>query len=126
MKRRYIGQSVQRFRDPFFVTGKGKFVADVCLPGMLHAAILRSPYAYAKINSINTKKASRHPGVVAVVTGIEAAKLSKPIPFMYSPTGFGSKTADVYGLATDRVFFFKQKTAYEIDCDWSSDVCSSD
>ena len=111
MKRRYIGQSVQRFRDPFFVTGKGKFVADVYLPGMLHAAILRSPYAYAKINSINTKKASRHPGVVAVVTGIEAAKLSKPIPFMYSPTGFGSKTADVYGLATDRARYVGEPVA---------------
>lgn len=111
MKRRYIGRSVQRFRDPFFVTGKGKFVADVYLPGMLHAAILRSPYAYAKINSINTKKASRHPGVVAVVTGIEAAKLSKPIPFMYSPTGFGSKTADVYGLATDRARYVGEPVA---------------
>ena len=93
------------------MTGKGKFVADVCLPGMLHAAILRSPYAYAKINSINTKKASRHPGVVAVVTGIEAAKLSKPIPFMYSPTGFGSKTADVYGLATDRARYVGEPVA---------------
>jgi len=93
------------------VTGKGKFVADVYLPGMLHAAILRSPYAYAKINSINTKKASRHPGVVAVVTGIEAAKLSKPIPFMYSPTGFGSKTADVYGLATDRARYVGEPVA---------------
>jgi len=78
---------------------------------MLHAAILRSPYAYAKINSINTKKASRHPGVVAVVTGIEAAKLSKPIPFMYSPTGFGSKTADVYGLATDRARYVGEPVA---------------
>jgi len=93
------------------VTGKGKFVADVYLPGMLHAAILRSPYAYAKINSINTKKASRHPGVVAVVTGIEVAKLSKPIPFMYSPTGFGSKTADVYGLATDRARYVGEPVA---------------
>ena len=93
------------------MTGKGKFVADVCLPGMLHAAILRSPYAYAKINSINTKKASRHPGVVAVVTGIEVAKLSKPIPFMYSPTGFGSKTADVYGLATDRARYVGEPVA---------------
>src|SRR2546422_365169 len=111
MKRRYIGQSVQRFRDPFFVTGKGKFVADVYLPGMLHAAILRSPYAYAKINSINTKKVSRLPGVVAVMTGIEAAKLSKPIPFMYSPTGFGSKTADVYGLATDRARYVGEPVA---------------
>ena len=111
MKRRYIGRSVQRFRDPFFVTGKGKFVADVYLPGMLHAAILRSPYAYAKINSINTKKASKHPGVVAVMTGIEAAKLSKPIPFMYSPTGFGSKTADVYGLATDRARYVGEPVA---------------
>ena len=93
------------------MTGKGKFVADVYLPGMLHAAILRSPYAYAKINSINTKKASKHPGVVAVMTGIEAAKLSKPIPFMYSPTGFGSKTADVYGLATDRARYVGEPVA---------------
>ena len=100
-KRKYIGKSVQRLRDPFFVTGRGRFVADVHLPEMRYAAILRSTYAHAKINKIDTKKALALPGVVTILAGTDVARLSNPIPFMYSPTGFGSKTADVYGLAKD-------------------------
>ena len=111
VKRRYIGQSVERFRDPFFVTGRGKFVADYYLPGMLHATILRSIYSSAKIDKIETSKASKLPGVKAVITGADVMKISKPIPFMYSPTGFGSKTADVYCLAHDRARFVGEPLA---------------
>src|SRR6266852_5428911 len=63
------GHRVKRVEDDRFIRGKGNYVDDIKLPGMLHMAILRSPLAHAKINSIDTSKAAAVPGVVAVVTG---------------------------------------------------------
>src|SRR5437016_3636790 len=65
----FIGASVRRVEDPVLITGKGCYVDDIQLPGMLHMAFLRSPYPHAKILSINTSTAQAMPGVVAVVTG---------------------------------------------------------
>lgn len=64
-----VGQSVKRREDPRFIQGKGKYVANVQLPGMAYVAILRSPYAHAKINSIDTSRAEAMDGVIAVYTG---------------------------------------------------------
>ncbi|HCG01946.1 MAG TPA: carbon monoxide dehydrogenase, partial [Chloroflexi bacterium] len=64
-----IGASVKRKEDPRFIRGKGTYIDDVVLPGMLYMKILRSPHAHAKILSINADAASVLPGVVAVVTG---------------------------------------------------------
>src|ERR671922_2875883 len=64
-----IGRSVRRVEDPVLITGKGCYVDDMQLPGMLHMAFLRSPYPHAKILSIQTSAAQAMPGVVAVVTG---------------------------------------------------------
>ena len=64
-----IGRSVRRVEDPVLITGKGCYVDDIQLPGMLHMAFLRSPYPHAKILSIHTSTAQAMPGVVAVVTG---------------------------------------------------------
>ena len=66
---RGIGHSVRRKEDERFIRGRGSYVDDVQLPGMLHMAILRSPYAHAKLNSIDASAAQAMPGVVAVVTG---------------------------------------------------------
>ena len=65
---RWLGKSVKRIEDYRFLRGKGTYVDDVVLPGMLHMSILRSPYAHARINSIDTSRAAALPGVVAVVT----------------------------------------------------------
>ena len=64
-----IGESVRRFEDPRFLKGEGHYVANIELPNMAHVAILRSPHAHAKINSINTDKAAALDGVIAVYTG---------------------------------------------------------
>ncbi|MCH8908134.1 MAG: carbon monoxide dehydrogenase, partial [Candidatus Heimdallarchaeota archaeon] len=64
-----MGHSIKRKEDARFIRGKGNYVDDVKLPGMVHMAIARSPYAYAKIISINTEKALATPGVAAVITG---------------------------------------------------------
>jgi len=65
----YVGSAVKRREDPALITGKGKYTDDLTLPGALHAAIVRSPHAHARIRSIDTSKAARAGGVVAVFTG---------------------------------------------------------
>ena len=64
-----FGASIKRKEDPRFLTGEAKFLDDVQLPGMVHAAILRSPYAHAKIKRINKDKAAKVPGVITILTG---------------------------------------------------------
>ena len=64
-----MGHSVKRKEDARFIRGQGNYVDDVVRPGMVYMDIVRSPYAHAKIKSINTEKALAHPGVAAVITG---------------------------------------------------------
>ncbi|HNP84527.1 MAG: molybdopterin-dependent oxidoreductase [Chloroflexi bacterium SZAS-1] len=74
-----VGQSLKRREDPKLITGKGNFLDDIKLQGMSHAAILRSPYAHAKINSIDTSKAKALPGVIAIFTGDDMMDIN-PLP----------------------------------------------
>ena len=64
-----LGAPVKRVEDPKFITGKGRYLDDIKLPGMVHVSILRSPYAHANIRSIDTSAAKTAPGVVAVIVG---------------------------------------------------------
>jgi len=64
-----VGQAIKRREDPQLITGQGNFLDDIKLNGMLHAVVLRSPYAHANIKSIDYSKAAALPGVVAVYTG---------------------------------------------------------
>ncbi len=64
-----VGKPVRRVEDARLITGAAKYLDDLQLTGMTHAAILRSPFAHARIKSIDTTKAAAHPGVVAVYTG---------------------------------------------------------
>ena len=64
-----LGHPMKRKEDPRFVHGKGHYVDDIKLPGMLYLDIVRSPYAHAKIKKINSEKALKVPGVLAVITG---------------------------------------------------------
>ena len=70
-----VGAPVKRVEDARLVTGAAKYLDDLQLPGMAHAAILRSPFAHARINSIDTTKAAAHPGVIAVYTGKDFEQL---------------------------------------------------
>src|SRR2546428_13849246 len=65
----FVGESIKRKEDDRFIRGKGNYVDDISLPGMLHMAILRSPFAHARIRSLNTNVAQALPGVVAAGTG---------------------------------------------------------
>ncbi len=100
----WLGRSVKRKEDDRFVVGRGNYVDDVKLPGMLHMAILRSPFAHAKINSIDTTAAAEVPGVVAVVTGDLLAQHN----LAWMPTLSGDTQAV---LATDKVRMQGQEVA---------------
>lgn len=65
----YIGKSVKRVEDQRFITGKGNYTDDIILPGMTYGYVVRSPYAHAKIKSVDTSEAEALDGVVAVFTG---------------------------------------------------------
>ncbi len=70
----YIGKSVKRVEDKRFITGKGNYTDDIVLPGMLHAFILRSPHAHARINGIDISEAEKAEGVVKIYTGKDIAE----------------------------------------------------
>ena len=68
-----IGERVLRKEDPRLLTGRGRYTDDIDRPGQLHAWILRSPLAHARIAHIETSEAKRAEGVVAVLTGADLA-----------------------------------------------------
>src|SRR5436190_13094381 len=74
----YIGRSVPRPNLARLTEGRGHYVSDVTLPRMAHVAFVRSPHAHARIVTIDTAAAKQAPGVVAVVTGAELAKVITP------------------------------------------------
>ena len=76
---KWLGANVKRKEDPKFLTGRGQYADDVEMPGTLHLAILRSPYAHANIRHIDTSVAKQLSGVVTVVTGKEARKHYGPL-----------------------------------------------
>ncbi|PYJ01944.1 MAG: carbon monoxide dehydrogenase, partial [Verrucomicrobia bacterium] len=78
--KRYIGQRLKRVEDPRLIKGIATYVDDLTMPGMLHAAFLRSPYAHAKINSIKTDAARALPGVIGVFTGAEVNAKCGTVP----------------------------------------------
>jgi len=80
-----IGERTKRNEDPRLLTGQALFVDDVSLPGMLHAAFLRSPYAHARLLSIDTSRALKREGVVAVYTAEDLGDYWQPGPLLVPP-----------------------------------------
>src|SRR5581483_11928288 len=96
-----------RKEDARFLRGKGRYLDDIALPGMLYGAILRSPYAHARITSIDTSAAEAHPKVKAVITGATLETLN----LAWMPTMSGDVQAV---LATDKVRFQGQEVAFVV------------
>src|SRR5499433_2854089 len=99
-----MGHSMKRKEDPRFIRGKGTYVDDVNLPGMLYLDIVRSPHAHAKIVKIDSAKALTVPGVLAVITGADLAKYN----LHWMPT-LMSDTQMV--LPTEKVMYQAQEVA---------------
>jgi CO/xanthine dehydrogenase Mo-binding subunit len=94
---KWIGKSMKRVEDPRLLTGQGRYIDDIDLPNMLHAAVLRSPRAHAKIKSIDTRAAAALPGVVKVLTGTDIAATTGALPCFANPP------VEQRCVATDRV-----------------------
>ena len=107
----YVGQSIPMITNSQLVGGKGTFTDDVQLPGMTHMAVLRSPYAHARIRSIDTSAAEALAGVVYVVTGKEIAENMNAIPETYDTAAVGAKGVEWYALCIDRARYVGEAVA---------------
>jgi carbon-monoxide dehydrogenase large subunit len=114
MATRYFGERIKRNEDPRLLTGQALYVDDVDLPDMLHAAFLRSPYAHARITSIDVSRALEREGVVAIYTADDLGDYWKPGPLLVSPPPveeitFNERTQ--VPLAKDKVRFAGEPVA---------------
>lgn len=102
-----MGHSLKRKEDSRFIQGKGNYVDDVNLPGMVYGYLVRSPYAHARLKSVNTENAKKFPGVLAIITGADLEKAG----LSWMPTLSGDKQMV---LATGKVLFQAQEVAFVV------------
>ncbi len=98
-----FGSGIRRREDPRLITGSATYTADIVLPGMLHAAMLRSPYAHARIQSIDTSAAAQASGVVAVYTAADTEGEIGAAPCAWLLPNSGLKIAEYRCIAKDTV-----------------------
>ena len=103
MTTRVFGSGIRRREDPRLITGRASYTDDIKLPGIVHAAILRSPYAHATIKSIDTSGAAGQPGVVAVYTGEDTEGALNGLPCAWLIPNSDLKTPTHPAIAKDRV-----------------------
>jgi carbon-monoxide dehydrogenase large subunit len=98
----HVGSSPKRPDDPRILTGRGRYVDDIVLPRLLHVVFVRSLHPHAELRAVEADAARRVPGVAAVLTGAEAARLCKPYRGVLHHYK-GMKTGVIRALAVDRV-----------------------
>ena len=103
MTTRIFGSGIRRREDPRLITGQASYTDDITLPGMVYAAILRSPYAHANITSIDTSEAKCQPGVLAIYTGADIEGHLNPIPCAWLIPDSNLITPDHPAIAKDKV-----------------------
>jgi carbon-monoxide dehydrogenase large subunit len=113
----YVGRAMRRKEDPRLITGQATYVDDIVLPGMLHAAIVRSPEAHARIVSIDTEAAKARPDVEAVFTGEDMADMAAPCPMVWVPPGVEMHVPDHWPLARGKVGYVGQAVAVVLGTD---------
>src|SRR5437867_1678893 len=118
MASRIFGSGIKRREDPRLVTGQARYTDDFVLPNMVHMAVVRSPYAHARIKSIDTKKASSMPGVIGVFTGKQMKEAGfGPIPCAWVVPGSDTKTPAYPPIAIDTVRYVGNAVAIVIASD---------
>ncbi len=95
----HVGRVLRRKEDPPLVIGRGRYIDDIALPGMLWAAFVRSPEAHAKVISIDTSAATARPGIHAVYTGADTSDLAAPLPMAWVPPGVDVNNPEHWALA---------------------------
>jgi carbon-monoxide dehydrogenase large subunit len=113
----YVGQAIRRKEDPPLIRGRGRYVDDIQLPGMLYAAIIRSPEAHAKITSIDASAAEARPGVHLVLTGEDLKDLAAPLPMAWVPPGVQVNTPEHWPLARGKVCHVGDPVAVVVGAD---------
>ncbi len=103
MANKYVGQRIKRTEDPRLIKGLAHYVDDIKLPDTLHVTFVRSVYAHARINGVDTSEALKLPGVVAVYTGKDIADKLGPVPCASALPDL--KVPDHRALANDKVYF---------------------
>ncbi len=98
-----FGSGIRRREDPRLITGTAKYTDDIVLPGMLHAAMLRSPYPHARISGIDTSAATAAAGVVAVYTHADTVDEIAPAPCAWLLPNSGLSIAEYHCIAKDTV-----------------------
>src|SRR5215475_3892597 len=98
----HVGASLKRPDDPRLLTGRGRYVDDITLPRMAHAAFVRSVHAHARVVRLDLERARTAPGVVGVLAGADAAKLCKSYRGILRHYT-GMKTGAIDPLARERV-----------------------
>lgn len=98
-----FGSAIRRREDPRLITGTASYTDDIVLPGMVHAAILRSPHAHAKITRLDTARARSAPGVLAVYTSADTESALKPMPCLWLVPGSDLRVGVYPLLAKDVV-----------------------
>src|SRR2546422_1855298 len=83
-----IGRSVKRKEDGRLLTGRGRYVNDIQLPGLLHAAIVRSPHAHARVERVDARRALAQPGVVALLTIADLPECAAAVPPLVASSRF--------------------------------------
>ena len=103
MSSRIFGSAIRRREDPRLITGTATYTDDIRLPGLVHAVMLRSPHAHARIRRLDTSKAAEASGVLAVYTGKDTAGVLKPMPCAWLIPNSDLKVAEYPCIATDVV-----------------------
>ncbi|HLB11460.1 MAG TPA: molybdopterin cofactor-binding domain-containing protein, partial [Dehalococcoidia bacterium] len=107
-----IGSRVKRREDARLLVGRGQYIGDIVLPGMVHAALLRSPYAHARIISVDAREALEVPGVLAVVTGAELKAKMGPMASHFDNIGkYAPTRAHDYPMAVAKVRYVGEPVA---------------
>jgi carbon-monoxide dehydrogenase large subunit len=106
-----IAERVRKHNGEEFLSGRARFTADISLPGMVHAAIARSPHPHARIVQIDTRALEENQAVLAVLTGRQAATLADEIPHSLDSAGLGGNHATVHCLAVDKVVYAGEPVA---------------
>ncbi len=108
---RVFGSGIKRREDPRLLTGTARYTDDMQLPGMLHAAIVRSPHGHARIRGIDTSRAKTAPGVVAVYTSADTAGVLNAIPCCWLLPNAGLSIGPYAALAADVVRYVGEAVA---------------
>src|SRR3972149_9555753 len=107
---KYVGKTIRGKEAPRHVSGRGNFVDDIVLRGMLHAVIRRSPHAHARIAKVDAEAALNHPGVLSVVTPADVQSMTRPFkPGRYA-AGL-TKPIFEYATAVDKVRYVGEPVA---------------